>query len=108
MIDDDWLADKVTELVDQFGRTFAAQWQADHNGLRKQALGLLQRLRLTHAVDGGVLVLPVLARYRDVVVSVRERDPQIDFAVDNSAPDPVDEFGPESSTNGELSEVENV
>ena len=43
-IDDDWLADKVTELVDQFGRTFAAQWQADHNGLRKQALGLLQRL----------------------------------------------------------------
>ena len=78
-IDDDWLADKVTELVDQFGRTFAAQWQADHNGLRKQALGLLQRLRLTHAVDGGVLVLPVLARYRDVVVSVRERDPQIDF-----------------------------
>ncbi|GAA3186155.1 hypothetical protein GCM10020255_082960 [Rhodococcus baikonurensis] len=73
-IDDDWLADKVTELVDQFGRTFAAQWQADHNGLRKQALGLLQRLRLTHAVDGGVLVLPVLARYRDVVVSVRERD----------------------------------
>jgi len=107
-IDDDWLADKVTELVDQFGRTFAAQWQADHNGLRKQALGLLQRLRLTHAVDGGVLVLPVLARYRDVVVSVRERDPQIDFAVDNSAPDPVDEFGPEPSPNGELSEVENV
>jgi len=107
-IDDDWLADKVTELVDQFGRTFAAQWQADHNGLRKQALGLLQRLRLTHAVDGGVLVLPVLARYRDVVVSVRERDPHIDFAVDNSAPDPVDEFGPGSSPNGELSEVENV
>lgn len=93
-IDDDWLADKVTELVDQFGRTFAAQWQADHNGLRKQALGLLQRLRLTHAVDGGVLVLPVLARYRDVVVSVRERDPQIDFAVDNSAPDPSTNSAP--------------
>ena len=66
------------------------------------------RVLRPHAVDGGVLVLPVLARYRDVVVSVRERDPHIDFAVDNSAPDPVDEFGPGSSPNGELSEVENV
>lgn len=114
MIGDDWLADKITELVERFGRTFAAQWQADHDGLRRQAIGLLGRLRLTHSVAGGVLVLPVLARYRDVVVSVRERDPQIDFAVDNSASDPVDEFSstdtstPEPSVDGELSEVENV
>ncbi|MGC0364181.1 uncharacterized protein (TIGR02678 family) [Rhodococcus sp. 27YEA15] len=106
MIDDHWLSAKVTELVDQFGRTFAAQWQADHDGLRKQSLGLLERLRLTHAVPGGVLVLPVLARYRDVVVSVRERDPHIDFAVDNSAPDSVDEF--DTDTTGALSEVETV
>lgn len=104
LIDDTWLADKITELVDQFGRTFAAQWQADHNGLRKHSLGLLQRLRLTHAVPGGVLVLPVLARYRDVVVNVRERDPLIDFAVDNSAPESSSEF----SGSTEEPEVENA
>ncbi|MCJ0905645.1 DUF2398 family protein [Rhodococcus sp. ARC_M6] len=104
LIQDDWLTDKIAELVDRFGRTFAAQWQADHKGLRTQSLGLLQRLRLTHAVPGGVLVLPVLARYRDVVVSVRERDPLIDFAVDNSAPDTATEF----SGTTEEPEVENA
>ena len=104
LIEDDWLTDKIAELVDRFGRTFAAQWQADHKGLRTQSLGLLQRLRLTHAVPGGVLVLPVLARYRDVVVSVRERDPLIDFAVDNSAPDTASEF----SGTTEEPEVENA
>lgn len=104
LIDDSWITDKIAELVDRFGRTFAAQWQADHQGLRAQALGLLQRLSLTHAVPGGILILPALARYRDVVVSVRERDPIIDFAVDNSAPDTATDF---SATTDEP-EVENA
>ena len=76
LIEDSWLASVVDDLVERFGRTFAAQWQTDKNGLRLRALALLHRLRLVHSVSGGVLVLPVIARYRDVMVSVRDRTPQ--------------------------------
>ncbi|OZD10239.1 TIGR02678 family protein [Rhodococcus sp. 06-235-1A] len=76
LIEDSWLVSVVDDLVERFGRTFAAQWQTDRNGLRLRSIALLHRLRLIHSVSGGVLVLPVIARYRDVMVSVRDRDPQ--------------------------------
>ena len=76
LIEDSWLTTVVDELVERFGRTFAAQWQTDRDGLRVRAIALLHRLRLIHSVSGGVLVLPVIARYRDVMVSVRDRTPQ--------------------------------
>ncbi|CCQ16503.1 putative uncharacterized protein [Rhodococcus sp. AW25M09] len=76
LIEDSWLVTVVDDLVERFGRTFAAQWQTDRDGLRLRALALLHRLRLVHSVSGGVLVLPVIARYRDVMVSVRDRTPQ--------------------------------
>lgn len=75
-LEDSWLASVVDNLVERFGRTFAAQWQTDRNGLRREALALLHRLRLIHSVSGGVLALPAIARYRDVMVSVRDRTPQ--------------------------------
>ncbi|WP_072801832.1 DUF2398 family protein [Rhodococcoides yunnanense] len=75
-IENSWLASTVADLVERFGRTFAAQWQADPDGLRERATTLLHRLRLVHSISGGVLVLPVIARYRDVMVSVRDRAPQ--------------------------------
>ncbi|OZE74344.1 TIGR02678 family protein [Rhodococcus sp. 15-649-2-2] len=76
LIEDSWLTTVVDDLVERFGRTFAAQWQSDRDGLRLRALALLHRLRLVHCVSGGALVLPVIARYRDVMVSVRDRTPQ--------------------------------
>ncbi|MFD6674329.1 DUF2398 family protein [Rhodococcus zopfii] len=79
LIEDGWLASTVGQLVDAYGRTFAAQWQADPAGLAAAALDLLEKLRLVVRVPGGVLVLPALARFRGVTVTVRERDPQIDL-----------------------------
>lgn len=76
LIEDSWLTTVVDDLVERFGRTFAAQWQTDRDGLRLRSIALLHRLRLIHSVSGGVLVLPVIARYRDVMVSVRDRTPQ--------------------------------
>ncbi|MET0196155.1 MAG: TIGR02678 family protein [Rhodococcus fascians] len=75
-VENSWLAHTVADLVERFGRTFAAQWQADPDGLRERAVQMLHRLRLVHIMSGGVLVLPVIARYRDVMVSVRDRVPQ--------------------------------
>jgi len=76
LLDDDWITAAVDELVLRFGRTFAAQWQADRKGLRRNAIALLDRLRLIHSVDGGALVLPPIARFRGVVVNIRDRTAQ--------------------------------
>ncbi|MBC2638338.1 MULTISPECIES: TIGR02678 family protein [unclassified Rhodococcus (in: high G+C Gram-positive bacteria)] len=79
VVEDEWITDTVRTLTDRFGRTFAAGWQADPDGLGRAALVLLERLRLTAAVPGGVLALPALARYRGVVVTIRDRTPEIDL-----------------------------
>lgn len=78
-VEDSWIGSVVVDLVARFGRTFAAQWQSDTEGLRRRAVDLLDGQRLVRRVDGGVLVLPVLARYRGVVVSIRERTPGPDL-----------------------------
>lgn len=72
-VEQSWLRETVTELARLYGKTFAAQWQADTNGLLDGAVELLDKLRLVHAVDGGLLALPALARYRGAVVTVRSR-----------------------------------
>ncbi|RVW03315.1 TIGR02678 family protein [Rhodococcus spongiicola] len=79
LLDDAWLADAVGGLARQFGRTFAAQWQADHAGLRRNAIALLDRLDLIREVDDGVLALPAIARFRGVVVNIRHRNAQSDL-----------------------------
>ncbi|MFC9516961.1 TIGR02678 family protein [Nocardiaceae bacterium NPDC056970] len=76
LLDDEWVTAAVDELVLRFGRTFAAQWQADRKGLRRNAIALLDRLQLIRSVDGGVLVLPPIARFRGVVVNIRDRTAQ--------------------------------
>ncbi|QCB51136.1 DUF2398 family protein [Rhodococcus sp. PAMC28707] len=75
-VENSWVNGAVSDLVERYGRTFAAQWQADPIGLGERAVGMLHRLRLVHIMSGGILVLPVIARYRDVVISVRDRVPQ--------------------------------
>ncbi len=44
--------------------------------MRRNAVALLDRLQLVRSVDGGVLVLPPIARFRGVVVNIRDRSAQ--------------------------------
>jgi uncharacterized protein (TIGR02678 family) len=71
LVEDGWLATTMSGLLDRYGSTFAAQWRADPDRLLAAALELLAELRMVVRVPGGVLVLPLLARYRNVVVRVR-------------------------------------
>ncbi|SDD36496.1 TIGR02678 family protein [Rhodococcus tukisamuensis] len=88
LIEDSWIDAAVAELIRRFGRTFAAQWQADPDGLRRRAVELLDKQMLVRRTDGGVLALPALARYRGVVVTVRERAAQPDlFDVHPASPE---------------------
>lgn len=73
LVEDGWLATTMSGLLDRYGSTFAAQWRADPARLLAAALELLAELRMVARVPGGVLVLPLLARYRNVVVRVRRR-----------------------------------
>ena len=73
LLESGWLAATMSELVKRYGSTFAAQWRADPPRLLAAAVGLLADLRMVAPVEGGVLALPLLARYRNVVVEIRKR-----------------------------------
>ena len=73
LIEDGWLRGTVTELLDSYGATFGAVWVADPDRLRAAATQLLTDLSMVAPVPGGLLVLPMLARYRNAVVSIRQR-----------------------------------
>ncbi|TCN43402.1 uncharacterized protein (TIGR02678 family) [Rhodococcus sp. SMB37] len=87
LIEDSWVAGTIGRLVHTYGRTFAAQWQADPAGLAQAATERLAQMRLVVRAPGGILALPALARFRGVTVSVRKRDPEIDLFLDSSPPD---------------------
>ncbi|MFI1917703.1 TIGR02678 family protein [Nocardia sp. NPDC020380] len=72
-VESSWIRDTVQMLTARYGNTFAAQWQADVPGLMAEVVSLLERLRLVELVDGGLLILPVLARYRGAIVTIRTR-----------------------------------
>ncbi|MFN2495478.1 MAG: TIGR02678 family protein [Pseudonocardiaceae bacterium] len=73
LIENGWLRTTMGELLRRYGSAFAAQWRADPDRLLAATLDLLAELRMVAPVEGGVLVLPLLARYRNVVVEVRRR-----------------------------------
>jgi len=73
LVEDGWLRGTVTELLDSYGATFGAVWVADPDRLRAAAVQVLTDLAMVIPVPGGVLVLPLLARYRNAVVSIRQR-----------------------------------
>lgn len=73
LIEDGWLATTMAALLERYGSTFAAQWRADPARLLTAALDLLSEFRMVVRVPGGILVLPLLARYRHAVVHVRKR-----------------------------------
>ncbi|MGH3904837.1 MAG: DUF2398 family protein [Pseudonocardiaceae bacterium] len=73
LIENGWLRATMGELLTRYGSAFAAQWRADPERLLAAALDLLAELRMVATVEGGVLALPLLARYRNAVVEVRRR-----------------------------------
>ncbi len=67
-----WLRTELRKLIDEFGSGMAEKQVADPAGLLGDALGLLASAGLVARVDGGVLVLPLLARYRGVTAQIKE------------------------------------
>ena len=67
-----WLRTELRKLVGEFGSGMAEKQVADPAGLLADAVGLLASAGLVARVDGGVLVLPLLARYRSVTVQLKE------------------------------------
>ncbi|MGB3771876.1 MAG: DUF2398 family protein [Rhodococcus sp. (in: high G+C Gram-positive bacteria)] len=83
-VDNVWVDRTVGALVDAYGRTFAAQWQSDRSGVRDAAVRLLSAMSLVAIVPGGLAALPALARYRGVVVTIREHAAVPDLFESNS------------------------
>ncbi|MFU8853175.1 TIGR02678 family protein [Micromonospora sp. SL1-18] len=72
-ITDSFLRDAVGEILRRYRSAFGAQWHADPERLRSEAVALLDRFGAVTRVPGGVLVRPLLARYRNTVATVRPR-----------------------------------
>ena len=73
LLEDGWLAGTMAGLFERYGSAFAVQWRADPDRLLATALDLLSDLRMIVRVPGGILALPLLARYRNAVVQLRKR-----------------------------------
>ncbi|WP_327047213.1 TIGR02678 family protein [Microbispora sp. NBC_01189] len=72
-VTDAWLRSAMTQLMNTYGMAFAVAWRGDPDRLLSEALNLLASLRLVARVEGGVLALPLLARYRGTTAEVRPR-----------------------------------
>ncbi len=73
LIESSWLTTTMSELTRSYGTTFAAAWLADEPRLLTAAITLLTELNMVTPVPGGVLARPLLARYRNAVVSINKR-----------------------------------
>lgn len=71
-LSESWLRTELRKLVDEFGAGMAEKQVADPDGLLADALGLLASVGLVARTQGGVLVLPLLARYRGVTAQIKE------------------------------------
>lgn len=68
-----WLRARTKEITEEYGAGFAADLRGDPERLLDQALNLLAAMSLVVRVVGGVLALPLLARYRGVTAEVKAR-----------------------------------
>ncbi|MBT2466587.1 TIGR02678 family protein [Streptomyces sp. ISL-66] len=68
-----WLRARTKEITEQYGAGFAADLRGDPDRLLDEALDLLAAMSLVVRVVGGVLALPLLARYRGVTAEVKAR-----------------------------------
>jgi len=72
-LSDVWLRTELRKLVEEFGAGMAEKQAADPARLLTEALALLASAGLVARVDGGLLVLPLLARYRSVTAQIKNR-----------------------------------
>jgi hypothetical protein len=70
---DAWLRTALRNLVADFGAGMAEKQAGDPDRLLADTLTMLSAMGLIARVDGGVLVLPLLARYRSVTAHVKTR-----------------------------------
>lgn len=68
---DAWLRAELRKLVDEFGAGMAEKQAADPQRLLASAVALLSSLGLVARVETGVLVLPLLARYRSITAHIK-------------------------------------
>jgi len=71
-LSDSWLRAELTKLVEEFGSGMSERQIADPAGLLDDALNLLANVGVVARTDGGVLILPLLARYRGVTAQLKE------------------------------------
>ena len=82
-IADSALRAMIDDLYDELGpASFTVTWQHDQRGLLNAALAFLGDLRLLRRVDGGVLVLPAAARYRNIKAALPVRHAEGQLALD--------------------------
>jgi uncharacterized protein (TIGR02678 family) len=72
-IAESFLRTEVTRILAAHASSFGADWHADPDRLRVEAVHLLDRFGLVTPVPGGVLVLALTGRYRNTVAVTRQR-----------------------------------
>lgn len=72
-VTDSFLRQTVVDILERFRPAFGSQWHADPDRLCAEAVDLLERFGAVLRVPGGVLVRPLVGRYRDTVAQVRHR-----------------------------------
>lgn len=72
-----WLRATMRRLVAAFGTGMSSDLREDPDRLTAQAVDLLAAFRLVQKVEGGLLALPLLGRYRSVTAQVKTRAPAI-------------------------------
>ncbi|HEV2635905.1 MAG TPA: TIGR02678 family protein [Actinocrinis sp.] len=88
-LSDAWLRACTVKLVADYGTGMSGDLRADPDRLCAQAVVLLASLRLVAPVDGGVLALPLLGRYRSVTAQVATRAPRIASPAPTTAAEPT-------------------
>jgi hypothetical protein len=72
-ITDSFLRASTVQLLARYGSVFGALWHADPDRLKAEAVALLARFGAVTVVPGGVLVRPLVGRYRNTVAEVKKR-----------------------------------
>jgi uncharacterized protein (TIGR02678 family) len=82
-IADSRLHTMIDDLYDEVGAaSFTVTWQHDPGGLMSAAVAFLADLRLLSPIQGGVLVLPAAARYRNIKLALPVRHAAGQLALD--------------------------
>ena len=72
-VTDSFLRTTTGEILKRYGSAFGAAWHADPDRLCREAVALLARFGAVLPVPGGVLVRPLVGRYRNTVATVKQR-----------------------------------